>query len=192
MIKFSYVILLLFSLQSCIKENRTNSQSPINTCGVREINSVSNNGEGECQVLRLFDELCLNEKMNTKSLSVFRIRYFTQLDTGFICTIYNDNNCSVLKIKKAKSNIFHIVIREYTGQGHSLNLRSNASFISNNKFLNGGNISHLLEFSKGMQSYIDDGEIKDYVETLYNGEYRRYDCSKEQISFILSQIEKLN
>lgn len=191
MIKFCYVIIIIFSLQSCFKEKNHDLQSPVRTCGIKDISNVSSNGEGECQVLRLFDEICLNESSNTLTLNVFRIRYFTQNDSGCIYTIYNQNNCSILKFRKAQSSMFHLVIREYTGEGHSLNLRSHATFVSNNKFLSNGKINHLVEYSKGMQPYIDDGEIKDFVEILFNGEYRRYDCTKEQIDSILSQIRNL-
>lgn len=191
MIKFAFFIAIFFTLQSCFNKKKYDCQIAVKTCGTKDINSVSSNYEGECQILRLFDEICLGNCVENKTLSVFRIRYFN-MDTGYMYTIYNQNKCSLLKFRKAKSNMFHSVIREYTGEGHSLNLNTNINFISQNKYLsNVENINHLIEYTKLMKPYFDDGEIKDYIEIFDDGVYERYNCSTEQIDKIISVINKL-
>lgn len=193
MIKLFYAIIFFFTIQSCYNEKKDNYQSGVITCGTKDMNSVTSNYDGECQIFRLFDEICLNEIAENKTLSVFRIRYFlSSQDTGYIYTIYNQNKCSLLKFKKAKTIMFHTVIREYNGEGHSLNLSTDINFIAKNKYLmNTENINHLIESVKLMKPYIDEGEIKDYIEILYNGVYQRYECNKDQVDEMVSKISEL-
>lgn len=188
MINISKIIILILFLLGC-KNKIVNSDK--SNCFNLNFYDKPSNVESECQVLKLFDEICLSENMNGNHHNVFRIRYFLPNDTGYMCTIYFENGCGILKQKKAKSNNFNIVLREREGNGHVLNIRKNVEYISQNKILKNNNFDFINNLIPNFSKYIDSGEIKDFVEILNNGEYKRYECTKQQRDSILVKVSTL-
>lgn len=185
---------IIYLMQACNKDKKAEVKNFNKFCVNENLYSKSKNSSysrGECQVLKLFDEICLQEFKGNQELKIFRIRYFLENDSGFIFTVYGENECGLLKSKKTKSIFFNEIIRENTGDGYSLTFRNQCTYVSNNKILYEVDFSPFIKITEKLQLYENDGRIKDLVELLVNGKYFRYGCSGKQRDSILSVIYKL-